>query len=61
VPATGRGSDAILTAPAFLQGNLSDYAVTTSSGSDTDDNTIGIDRSNAGPAGRGRQSWRQIR
>ena len=61
VPATGRGSDAILTAPAFLQGNQSDYAVTTSSGSDTDENTIDIARSNAGPAGRGRQSWRQLR
>ena len=61
VPPTGRGSDAILTAPAFLQGDKSDYAVTTSSGSESDKNTIGIDRSNAGPAGRGRQSWRQLR
>lgn len=61
IPATGRGVDAILTAPAFLSGNISDYAVTTSSGSNTDDSTIGIERSNAGPAGRGRQSWRQLR
>lgn len=61
VPPSGRGADAILTAPAFLQGALSDYAVTTSSGSDSDSSTISIDRSNAGPAGRGRQSWRQLR
>jgi type IV pilus assembly protein PilY1 len=61
VSVSGRGSDSILTAPAFLSGNLSDYAVTTSSGSSSNDGTIDIARSNAGPAGRGRQSWRQLR
>jgi type IV pilus assembly protein PilY1 len=61
VAVTGRGADSILTAPAFLSGSLGDYAVTTSSGSNTDDSTIGIEGSNAGPGGRGRQSWRQLR
>jgi type IV pilus assembly protein PilY1 len=61
VPATGRGSHSILTTPAFLSGSSGDYAVTTSSGGNEDDSTIDIGGSNAGPAGRGRQSWRQLR
>jgi type IV pilus assembly protein PilY1 len=61
VPATGRGSHSILTTPAFLSGTTGDYAVTTSSGGNEDERTIDIGGSNAGPAGRGRQSWRQLR
>ena len=61
MPATGRGSDSILTTPAFLAGSLGDYSVTSSSGSSTDDSTISVDGSNSGPSGKGRQSWRQLR
>lgn len=61
VPVTGRGSDSILTTPAFLAGTQSDYAVTSSSGSNTDESTVNSEGSNSGPSGRGRQSWRQLR
>jgi type IV pilus assembly protein PilY1 len=61
VPVSGRGSDSILTTPAFLAGTLGDYAVTSSSGSDANDNTVNSEGSNSGPSGRGRQSWRQLR
>ncbi len=61
VAVTGRGADSILTQPAFLSGTLGDYAYTSSSGSNTDDSTIGVEGSNSGPGGRGRQSWRQLR
>lgn len=56
VPASGIYNEALMTRPAFVAGDNNEYAFTT----DTSGN-INTNRVNPGPAGVGRQSWRQLR
>ncbi|MEY2853753.1 MAG: hypothetical protein RL030_885, partial [Pseudomonadota bacterium] len=56
VPASGISNDYLMSRPAFVSGENSEYAFTTDTGGN-----INTNRVNPGPAGVGRQSWRQLR
>lgn len=56
VPASGVGNDYLMSRPAFVTGENSEYSFTTDTGG-----SINTNRVNPGPAGVGRQSWRQLR
>jgi type IV pilus assembly protein PilY1 len=56
VPASGIYNDALMSRPAFVSGPDSEIAYTTDTGGD-----VNTTRVNPGPAGVGRQSWRQLR
>jgi type IV pilus assembly protein PilY1 len=55
-PASGIRDDEIMSRPAYVAGQDSEFAYTTDTGGD-----INRSRINPGPAGVGRQSWRQLR
>ncbi len=55
-PASGIRDNEIMSRPAYVAGPDSEYAFTTDTGGD-----INRSRINPGPAGVGRQSWRQLR